>query len=213
LPHPESRMTRTRIRVDSSPSVRFPTWNLMTGIYLEIGPWKFNTIFGPTRQTVKARSMPNTVGSHLSRRSSAKTEPPGRSPIIQVPPATATAHHHQSAAPRPHALFVPEGDRAQRPWLQPWYPRLTHEAHPDGVAATPVPPSPSSSPPPPRPPSPPLNLKHSFAGHPSPWRRMFRFWLFLPKTQPRTHPVSTPHPPPSPSQPSHFQSLPPSHPK
>jgi len=122
LPHPESRMTRTRIRVDSSPSVRFPTWNLMTGIYLEIGPWKFNTIFGPTRQTVKARSMPNTVGSHLSRRSSAKTEPPGRSPIIQVPPATATAHHHQSAAPRPHALFVPEGDRAQCEELQPWTP-------------------------------------------------------------------------------------------
>jgi hypothetical protein len=34
----------------------------MTGIYLEIGPWKFNPVSGPTRQIVKARSMPNTAG-------------------------------------------------------------------------------------------------------------------------------------------------------
>ncbi len=50
-------MTSTRVRVDASPSVCFPTWNLMTGIYLEIGPWKFSPVSGPTRQLVKAQSM------------------------------------------------------------------------------------------------------------------------------------------------------------
>ena len=34
----------------------------MFGIYLEIGQWKFTPLSGPTRQILKARSMPNTVG-------------------------------------------------------------------------------------------------------------------------------------------------------
>ena len=37
----------------------------MTGIYLEIGQWKFSPVFGPTRQIVTARSMPNIVGGRL----------------------------------------------------------------------------------------------------------------------------------------------------
>jgi hypothetical protein len=40
----------------------------MIGIYLEIGQWKFNPVSGPTRQIVKARFMPDTVGfQSLSR--------------------------------------------------------------------------------------------------------------------------------------------------
>jgi len=56
-------MKSTRVGVDASPSIRFPTWNLVLGIYLEIGPWKFNPLSGPPRQIIIARSMPNTVGS------------------------------------------------------------------------------------------------------------------------------------------------------
>ena len=100
-------MTRTRIRVDSSPSVRFPTWNLMTGIYLEIGPWKFSTIFGPTRQTVKARSMPNT----LKARSMPHTlgfQPPSRSPRVAAPlRGVGGSSSHPTKAPPPTAQPTP----------------------------------------------------------------------------------------------------------
>jgi hypothetical protein len=44
-------MTSTRVRVDASPSIRFPTRNPEIETYLEIGQWKFNPVSGPTRQT------------------------------------------------------------------------------------------------------------------------------------------------------------------
>jgi hypothetical protein len=90
-------MTSTRIRVDASPSIRFPIWNLVIGTYLKIGAWKFNPASKPTRQLVKARSMPNTFGfqppSRLPRpwrdqpalRSRRRRMGPGRTPMCPVP--------------------------------------------------------------------------------------------------------------------------------
>ena len=55
-------MTTVRVRDEASPSSRFPIWNLVIGTYLEIGTWKFNPVSRPTRQIVKAQSLPNTLG-------------------------------------------------------------------------------------------------------------------------------------------------------
>ena len=74
----------------------------------------------PTRQFVKARSIPNTLGFHLSRRSSATPEPPNRFPQLRCSPS------HRALHPRPATVppsSLPQPRRRRRP--------LAPRVHPD----------------------------------------------------------------------------------